>query len=70
METNKNASTERSIERLALNKAEAREALGGISAVTIWRLERRGLIQAIPGLRHKLYSVESLKRFVAGKATA
>lgn len=66
MEPTKHETAAGPVERLALNKRDARQALGGISETSIWRLERRGLISAIPGLRHKLYSVESLKRFVAG----
>lgn len=52
---------------LLVDKRTACAMLGGISDVTIWRLESRGLIQSAPGLRHKLYNVESLKRFAAGK---
>jgi hypothetical protein len=34
-----------------------------ISKVTLWRLEKRGLLRALPHLRHKRYPVEPLKRF-------
>jgi predicted site-specific integrase-resolvase len=54
------------VERLTYNKREALVALG-IHATTLYRLEQRGLIRSVPGLRHKLYSVESIKRFVNGK---
>lgn len=37
--------------------------LGGISDITFYRLEQRGLLSAHPSLRHKLYSVAALKRF-------
>ena len=52
------------IDRLALNKREACISLG-VSQVTLYRLEKRGLIHSIPGIRHKLYSVEVLKRFAS-----
>lgn len=54
------------VEKLAFTAAEACEALG-VKRTTLWRLECRGLIAAIPHVRHKLYSVASLKRFVEGK---
>lgn len=54
-------------EPLACSREEARRVLGGISESTMWRLEKRGLIKAIPHLRHKLYSIEELRRFVSGK---
>ena len=55
------------IERLAYSKKEACAALG-ISPVSLWRLEKRGLLMPLPQLRHKLYSVEALKKFVGGGA--
>ena len=54
------------IERLAYSKKETCAALG-ISSVSLWRLEKRGLLMPLPCLRHKLYAVEALKKFVAGK---
>lgn len=53
------------IEKLAYSADEACTVLG-IGRTSLWRLERRGLIRSIPHLRHKLYPVESLKRFVNG----
>lgn len=38
-----------------------------ISKVTIYRLEIRGLIKPVPGIRHKLYSRVEVERFLAGK---
>jgi hypothetical protein len=34
-----------------------------ISAVTLWRLERRGLLKPLPHLRHKRYAVRAVERF-------
>jgi len=51
---------------LAVTEKQARAMLGGISGTTLWRLRKRGLIRAVPGLRI-LYSVEELRAFVAGK---
>lgn len=56
------------VARLAYNAKEACAALGGVSATSLWRWEKRGLLKTIPGVRHKLYSLETLQRFVAGKA--
>lgn len=52
------------IERLAYTKDELTKALS-LSPVTLWRLEKRGLIHAVTGIRHKLYSVAEVKRFLA-----
>jgi hypothetical protein len=38
-----------------------------ISKVTVYRLEIRGLIKPVPGIRHKLYSRVDVERFLAGK---
>jgi hypothetical protein len=54
------------VERLAYSKKEAGAALG-LSPVSLWRLEKAGLLMPIPYLRHKRYSIETLKKFVAGK---
>lgn len=39
-----------------------------ISSVTRWRLEKRGLLMPVPGLRHKLYSIKEVEAFLARKA--
>ncbi len=51
------------VEKLAYNKKEVQAALG-IGETTIWRLEKRGLLRPVPGLRHKLYPVAQLRRLV------
>lgn len=58
------AETPQHIERLAYTKDELTKALS-LSPVTLWRLEKRGLIHAVTGIRHKLYSVAEVKRFLA-----
>lgn len=60
----RNTEASLAVERIAYNAAEACKALG-VSSVTLWRLEKRGVLKPIPGLRHRLYSVESLRRFAA-----
>ena len=52
------------IERLAYTKEELCASLS-LSPVTLWRLEKRGLIHSVAGIRHKLYSVTEVKRFLA-----
>jgi predicted site-specific integrase-resolvase len=57
------------LERLTYTAREACAALG-VSNTTLWRLDRRGLIKAVPGIRTKLYAVTELHRFVnSGRAT-
>ncbi len=52
------------IERLAYTKDELCISLS-LSPITLWRLKKRGLIHAVAGIRHKLYSVAEVKRFLA-----
>jgi hypothetical protein len=53
------------VQRLCYNWSDACKALG-VSRTTLWCLEKLGLIKPVPSIRHKLYSVEMLTRFVAG----
>jgi hypothetical protein len=55
------------VERLAYTKAELMVCLS-LSPVTLWRLEQRGLLRSIPGVRHKIFSVAEVNRFVSGRA--
>jgi hypothetical protein len=48
--------------RITLSTQEACAALG-ISVTSLWRLEKRGLIRAVPHLRVKLWPVAELHRF-------
>jgi hypothetical protein len=50
--------------RLALTRREACAALG-ISETSIWRLEARGLLRPVKHLRHRLYAVKEIERFLA-----
>jgi fatty acid-binding protein DegV len=50
------------VEKLTYNARETCQALG-ISPTTLWRLEKRGRITAISGLRTKLFSVRALRKF-------
>jgi hypothetical protein len=51
-------------ERLTFTRQEACVALG-VSLTTLWRLEARGLIKAVPYFRTKIYSRKELTRFLA-----
>jgi hypothetical protein len=55
---------QRSVERLAYQTNEACQLLGGISRVSLWRLEKRGLIKPSKALRMKLYSRAEIERFL------
>lgn len=68
MEPNSEKPAASPVEKLAYNADEACLAIG-IKRTTLWRLERRKLINAVPGIRHKLYSVAEIKRFLTGKAS-
>ena len=54
------------IERLTYSTREACTALG-VSPVTLWRLEKRGLLRPVAGLRTKLWPITELKAFVEGR---
>src|SRR4051812_15813410 len=40
----------------------------GISKVSLYRLEARGLLKPLPYLRTKIYSRQEVERFLSGKA--
>jgi hypothetical protein len=50
--------------KLALTRAEAAEAIG-VSAVTIDRLTKRGLLRPSRATRRPLYAVKEIERFLA-----
>ena len=50
--------------RGALKLNEARQYLGGVSAPTLHRLIKRGLIRPNRSLRHLLFPVAELDRFL------
>jgi hypothetical protein len=54
------------IEVLAYTAGQVCEALQ-ISKVTLWRLEKRGLLTSIPHLRHKRYSAATVRQFASGE---
>jgi hypothetical protein len=51
------------IERLTYTTKETCTALG-VSSTTLWRIQARGLLHPIPGMRNKLFSVAAIHRFV------
>ncbi len=51
------------IERLAYNAEETAQTLG-ISLVTLWRLERRGLLKPSRALRTPRWSRAEIERFL------
>lgn len=55
------------VEKLAYSGKELQRLLG-LSVVSIWRLERRGLLRAVPGIRSKLYSRKNVEAFLEGKS--
>jgi predicted DNA-binding transcriptional regulator AlpA len=52
------------IERLAFNLKETAATLG-ISEVSVWRLEKRGLLRPSRALRHPLWARSEIERFLA-----
>lgn len=52
-------------EKLVYTREELQRATG-LSVTTLWRLEQKGLIKTVPGLRHKLYSRKSVMAFIEG----
>lgn len=61
------ASAQVPIEKLAYSGKEL-EAILGVSTVTLWRLEKRGLLKPVSGIRHKIYSRKSVESFLEGRA--
>lgn len=54
------------VERLAFTIEETCKALGGISRVTLWRLEALNRIRSIDtGMRLKLFSRGEIERFLS-----
>ena len=51
------------VEELTYDGAQVCAAIK-ISATTLWRLEKRGRLKSLPGLRHKRYSIAGVRRFV------
>ncbi len=60
---------EMGLPKLALTRAEAAQTLG-ISAVTIDRLTKRGLLRPCRATRRPIYSVKELERFLQETTTA
>ena len=51
--------------KLAYSLQELSEELG-ISRVSFYRLEAKGILKPLPHLRHKIYSREEVSRFLSG----
>jgi len=56
------------VERLAFNLKETAATLG-ISEVSVWRLEKRGLLRPSRALRHPLWARSEIERFLADTQT-
>lgn len=69
METIRNQDSRLPFEPLAVDETHLVALLGGykLSTVTLWRLEKRGLLKRLPGVRRRLYTMASVRAFVAGK---
>jgi hypothetical protein len=61
--TTPTADTPAKVERLAFTSEEAAEALS-ISLVTLWRLERRGLLKPSRALRTPRWAKAEIERFL------
>lgn len=52
---------------IAYRTSEVLRILGGIDRSTLWKLEQRGLIKPVPGLRrNKIFAAKEIERFLAG----
>ena len=56
--------TERFIEQKLVFSGKEVDALLKISATTRWRLEKKNLLKAVPGIRRKLYSRRAVEAFL------
>jgi hypothetical protein len=57
------------LERLVYSADEVCHLLA-IGRTTLWRMERLGRLNPIPGIRHKRYAVEEVRRFTLRKQDA
>jgi hypothetical protein len=59
------SSVNHQLEPLAVDLNGVRQLLGvSISDTTIWRLEKKGLIKRVPGIRTRLFTVKSIREMV------
>lgn len=72
MESNSNESMRPTLEPLAVNEDGVRHLIGDphLSGVTIWRLEKRGLLKRVPGIRRRLFTVKSIRDYIGGNGVA
>jgi hypothetical protein len=72
MEIIRNQDSRLPIDPLAVDETHLVALLGGykLSTVTLWRLEKRGLLKRLPGVRRRLYTMASVRAFVAGRTEA
>ena len=71
LETNiTNPATKPAVEKLAYTGPEVNEILGGISNVTRWRLEKKGLLKRVPGLGKPLYSKRAVMALLNAEASS
>lgn len=50
-------------EKLAYSRAETCAVLG-VSATSLWRLEKMGRIRCVPGIRNKIFPRAEIERFL------
>jgi hypothetical protein len=63
MKKNTIASEKPALTKLAYNTRETAEVLG-LSAITVWRLCKRGLLRSSSALRTKMFSKAEIERFL------
>jgi len=66
MQTETEKSTNGNVSPGAFKLEQARRYLGGISAISVRRLVKRGLLKPNRKLRHLVFSKVELDRFLAG----
>ena len=42
----------------------------GMGRVSVWRAEKKGILRAVPGIKHKLYSRKAVEAFLEGTEAA
>ena len=55
-------------ERLAYSLSDLK-SVTGLSTTTVWRLEKRGLLRPVAGIRSKLYSRAAVDAFLSGSTS-
>jgi hypothetical protein len=58
------------VQPLAFNAREVCKILGGISATTLWRIEKSHALRRVPNIKKRIFARVEVERFLAGGKAA